>query len=58
MVEGIKTLLGLQASSVPHAVRLGAARSILEFSIRLREVTDTEERLAALEEQMASQQAR
>lgn len=55
MVEGTKSLLGLQALSVPHAVKLGAARSILEFSIRLREMTDPEERLAALEEQMALQ---
>jgi hypothetical protein len=57
-VEAIKTLHGLQASSIPHAVRLGAARSILEFSIKLREVADTEERLAALEAQMAAQPSR
>jgi hypothetical protein len=54
-VEAIKTLLSLQATSIPHAVRLGAARSILELGVKLREVADTEERLAALEAQMASQ---
>jgi hypothetical protein len=56
-VEAIKTLLSLQATSIPHAVRLGAARSILELGVKLREVADTEERLAALEAQVASQQA-
>jgi hypothetical protein len=55
-VEAIKTLLSLQAISVPHAVRLGAARAIIELGVKLREVADTEERLAALEAQMASQQ--
>jgi hypothetical protein len=54
-VEAIKTLLSLQASSIPHAVRLGAARSILELGVKLREVADTEERLAALEAQLASE---
>jgi hypothetical protein len=53
-VEAIKTLLSLQASSIPHAVRLGAARSILEIGIKMREVADLEERLVALEAQMAS----
>jgi hypothetical protein len=50
MTEAIKTLLMLLATSIPHAVRLGAARSILEIAVKLREVTDLEERLAALEE--------
>jgi len=53
-VEAIKTLLSLQASAIPHAVRLGAARSILEIGIKLREMANLEERLAALEAQAAS----
>jgi hypothetical protein len=54
--EAIKTLLALLAPTIPHAARLGAARTILETGIRMREVADTEERLAALEAQLASQQ--
>jgi hypothetical protein len=50
--EAIKTLLTLQQATIPHAVRLGAARSILEIGIKMREVADLEERLAALEQQM------
>src|SRR5438034_2765520 len=44
-VEAVKTLLALLQSGVPPAVRLGAARSILEIGIKMREVTDLEERL-------------
>jgi hypothetical protein len=47
--EAIKTLLSLLQSSIPHAVRLGAARSILEIGMRVREATDLEGRLQALE---------
>ena len=56
-VEAIKTLLSLQATTVPHAVGLGAARAVLEIGTKLREVATLEERLAALEQQMASKQA-
>src|SRR5262249_43626426 len=55
--EGIKALVPLLAPTIPHAVRLGSARAIIETGIRMREVVDTEERLATLEEQMALQQA-
>jgi hypothetical protein len=48
--EAIKTLLALQQPTIPHAVRLGAARSILEIGIKMREAADFEERLAALEQ--------
>ena len=51
--EAIKTLLSLQQGSTPAATRLGAARTILEMGIKIREVADLEERLAALEQQMA-----
>jgi hypothetical protein len=37
--------------SAPPAVKLGAARAILELAGRLREATETEARLAALEQQ-------
>jgi hypothetical protein len=51
--EAIKTLLALQQSSTPYPTRLGAARAILEIGVKLREVADVEERLAALEQEMA-----
>jgi hypothetical protein len=50
-MEAVKTLLELQKVSVPAAVRLGAARSVLEIGIKVREVADLEERLSALEQQ-------
>jgi hypothetical protein len=50
-MEAVKTLLDLQKVSVPAAVRLGAARSVLEIGIKVREVADLEERLSALEQQ-------
>jgi hypothetical protein len=52
--EGIKTLLALQQPSTPYATRLGAARAILEIGIKMREVADMDERLTALEQQMAA----
>ena len=39
-------------AAAPPAVRLGAARSILEIGIKLREAADLEERLSALEQQL------
>jgi hypothetical protein len=50
--EAVKTLLVLQQPAVPAAVRLGAARAVLEMGIKLREMADLEERLAALEQQI------
>lgn len=55
--EAVRTLLALQKESVPAGVRLGAARAILELSIKLREVADLEERFALLEGQLATQAA-
>jgi transposase-like protein len=49
--EAVRTLLALQQPTVPPAVRLGAARAVLEIGAKLREVAELEERLAALEEQ-------
>jgi hypothetical protein len=51
--EAVKTLLVLQQNTAPAAVRLGAARAVLEMGIKLREMADLEERLAALEQQIA-----
>jgi hypothetical protein len=56
-MESIRTLLALQGSSVPYNVRLGAARAFLEIGMRMREVADTEERLAAVEAQIASRKS-
>jgi hypothetical protein len=50
--ESIKTLVLLQQPSIPHAVRLGAAKAVIELGINVRELADLEERLAALEQQM------
>ena len=54
--EAVKTLLALQKDNVPPATRLGAARSILELGMKLREVSEIEERLAALESQRGGNQ--
>ncbi|AMV25216.1 hypothetical protein VT84_12525 [Gemmata sp. SH-PL17] len=47
--EAVRTLLSLQKDSAPPAVRLGAARAILELGIKVRELTDLETRIAELE---------
>jgi hypothetical protein len=49
--EAVRTLLALQKDSVPAAVRLGAARAVLELGIKVRELADLEARIAVLEEQ-------
>jgi hypothetical protein len=53
-MEAVKTLLTLQGSTTPAAVRLGAARAILEFSMKLRESNELAVRVAALEFQVQS----
>jgi hypothetical protein len=50
--ESVRTLLELQKPSAPPTVRLGAARSVLEIGIKMREAADLEERLSALEQQL------
>jgi hypothetical protein len=49
--EAVRTLLSLQKESVAPAVRLGAARAVLELGIKVREMVELETRIAALEEQ-------
>jgi hypothetical protein len=56
-LESVKTLLELQRAAHPPAVRLGAARAVLDSGIKVREVADLEERLAALEEQASQSNA-
>ena len=51
--EAVRTLLDLQKSGVQAAVRLGAARAILEIGLKLRENVELEARVAALEDQRA-----
>jgi hypothetical protein len=51
--EAVRTLLALQKDNNPPPVHLGAARAVLEISLRLREAADIEVRLAELERQLA-----
>src|SRR5438067_1597841 len=41
-VEAVKTLVVLQGATTPPAVRLGAARAVLELGTKLREAADLE----------------
>lgn len=52
-LESVKTLLDLQAKSQPASVRHSAARTILEFGVKLRESAELVERIAALEAQLS-----
>jgi hypothetical protein len=53
-MEAVKTLISLQDVTIPAAVRLGAARTVLEFGIKLRDNNEFVERIAALEARAAS----
>jgi hypothetical protein len=55
--EAVRTLLDLLKNSASPAVRLVAARSVLELGLKVREVAEMEERLAALEQRMGSDAA-
>jgi hypothetical protein len=52
--EAVRALLGLLKEATPAAVRLGAARAVLELGVKMREIVELEERVQALEEQLAS----
>jgi hypothetical protein len=52
--EAVRTLLDLQKPGVQAAVRLGAARAILEIGLKLRETVDLEARIAALEDRQVT----
>ena len=47
--EAVRTLVTLMKDSSPAPSRLGAARTILELGVRLRESAELEERIAVLE---------
>ncbi len=47
--EAVRTLLELLKPAMPAAVRLGAARSVLDIGMKVRENAELEKRLAALE---------
>jgi hypothetical protein len=49
----IKTLLTLLEPTTPPAVRLGAARALVDLGHKAHLLTNLEERLAALEQQVA-----
>jgi hypothetical protein len=51
--EAVRTLLSLMKEAAPPAVRLGAARAVLDGVVKFREFAEFEERLAALEMQAA-----
>jgi hypothetical protein len=52
----VKTLVELQQdASVPPTVRRGAARDVLQLSVKFREVADLEQRIAALEQCLAKE---
>ena len=55
MMEAVKTMLNLMGSSHGAAARLGAARSILELGLKLRQATELEERMALIEERLQRQ---
>jgi AcrR family transcriptional regulator len=48
-LEAIKTVVGLLGSNAPEQVRHGAARTILQYGVRLRELAELQARLASLE---------
>jgi hypothetical protein len=53
--ESVRTLLDLQKPTAPPPVRLGAAKAVLEIGMKVREMAELQQRLAALEEQMAGE---
>jgi hypothetical protein len=51
--EAVKTLLVLQKEPLPPAVRLGAARAVLEMGLKMREQCEIEQRLSDLEQRVS-----
>jgi hypothetical protein len=50
----VETLNSLLEASQPPSVRLGAAKAVLDFGIRLRSERDIHQRLVAIEEHLAT----
>jgi hypothetical protein len=48
-LEAAKSFLAFQDPSTPKTVRLGAARSIFQYSLKMQDSLDLEGRIAALE---------
>lgn len=48
-MEAVRTLMALMEPVAPYASRLGAAKAVLELGVRLRDLTEIEQRLSALE---------
>lgn len=55
-LSAIKTFTLLLESAKSEAVRLGAARAVIELGQKLRDTTDFEERLAAVERHQAEEE--
>ncbi len=55
--EGVRTMVQLMKETNSGTVRLGAARSVVELSTKVRETADLALRLAELEERLAQQDA-
>jgi hypothetical protein len=55
-LESIQTLRELQRPAHPPAVRLGAARAVLEMGTRLREVSDLEGQIVELRQMLNTAQ--
>jgi hypothetical protein len=53
-IESAKTFVLLQKEAVPYPTRLGAARSVMQYAMKMCEFTELEKRMAALEEQVAA----
>ena len=54
-IGSVKTLVDLQQdAAAPAGVKRGAARDILELGVRYRDSADTEQRLAAIEDRLAT----
>ena len=54
--KAVATLEGLLVKSTPPAVRLAAAKSVIELTIRTREVLSWEKRIAELESRLNTPQ--
>src|SRR5262249_28802731 len=54
-MEAVKTLMALQAPGISPAVRLGAARAVVELGTKVRESVELEQRIAALEDRYAAE---
>jgi uncharacterized protein len=58
MTEAIKTLLALMQPTTPPAVRLGAAKAVIDTGVSLRAMADTEQRIVALEQRQEAAEQR